>query len=387
MTRCYATSRNEPGRRSRSPFPAQSGNSHSQPRRSNSGGDITSVILGSFRTKIELYLVGDSRLQHARKWTIAVVAVVCFHALLSVMAPRGFALTAFGDLTQSVLLLCATVAVLFNIKGASKKEQLFWGLTGLGCGMWFCAQLLWTYFEVLQRQDTPNPFVGDVVLFLHIVPMMAAIALQPHVRQEDRITRAGSLDFLLLLTWWLYLYLFVVIPWQYVYSLDSAYGSSFDVLYACEQLVLVFSLGLVWRGSKGNWRSIYGQFFGAALLYCISSIAASEAIDFHLYYTGSLFDLPLVAAMGWFVAIGLTARRLAPMNCDQEVPAHSHGIWKARLAMMAVFSTPLMIAWAEFGGNTPQRVRSYRLLLTVGVMILMGTLVFLKQHLLNQELL
>jgi diguanylate cyclase (GGDEF)-like protein len=337
--------------------------------------------------KIEWFAVGDSRLQHARKWTIAVVAVVCLHALLSLLAPRSFALTAFGDVTQSVLLLCATAAMLFNIKSASKKEQLFWGLMGLGCGMWCCAQLMWSYFEVLLRQDTPNPFVGDVVLFLHIVPITAAIALQPHVRQEERTTRAGSLDFLLLLIWWLYLYLLVVIPWQYVYPVESAYGSSFDVLYACEQIVLVFSLGLVWRGSKGAWRSIYAQLFGAALLYSISSIAASEAIDFHLYYTGSLFDVPLVAAMGWFAAIGFMARKMAPSDSGQEAPAQSHGIWKARLAMLAVFSTPLMIAWAEFGGNTAQRVRSYRLLLTIGVMILMGTLVFLKQHLLNEELL
>src|SRR5579871_5811436 len=39
------------------------------------------------------------------------------------------------------------------------------------------------------------------------------------------------------------------------------------------------------------------------------------------------------------------------------------------------------------GGNVPQPVRNYRLLLTVAVMIVMGALVFLKQHLLDRELL
>ena len=55
--------------------------------------------------------------------------------------------------------------------------------------------------------------------------------------------------------------------------------------------------------------------------------------------------------------------------------------------MVAVFITPLMMAWAQFGGDAPQSVRSYRLLLTVGVMLVMGALVFVRQHLLDQELL
>jgi diguanylate cyclase (GGDEF)-like protein len=55
--------------------------------------------------------------------------------------------------------------------------------------------------------------------------------------------------------------------------------------------------------------------------------------------------------------------------------------------MVAVFVTPSMVAWAEFGGDAPHRVRTYRLFLTVAVMLIMGVLVFLKQHLLDQELL
>jgi len=331
--------------------------------------------------------VGNAPLQRIRKWQFAVCAIACGQILLSVLAPRSFALTASGDLIQSILLLCGAVAALSNLRTAQKKARLFWGLLALGCAMWFCSQVLWTYFEVFLRQESPNPFVGDVVLFLHIVPMMAAVAVQPHLYQDERARRMGSLDFLLLLTCWLYLYLFIIIPWQYVYPADATYGRAFDVLYACEQLVLVLALFLVWRRSQGSWRILYAQFFGAALLYCVGSVAASEAIDYHAYYTGSLYDVPLVAAMAWFAAIGFMAREISSLHPMEEVPADGHGIWKARLAMLAVFFTPLMVAWAQFGGNAPPRVRAYRLLLTVAVMIVMGALVFLKQHLLDQELL
>src|SRR5579872_1740170 len=212
------------------------------------------------------------------RWAVAVCALVCVHVFVSLLVPRKFALTAFGDLTQSVLLLCGTLSILWNVKARHKKAQLFWALMGLGCGMWLAAQLLWTYFEVYLHQEVPNPFVGDVILFLHVVPMMAALAVQPNTQKNERSLRLASLDFCLLITWWLYLYLFIVIPWQYVSPNELLYGRGFDLLYACEQIVLLVCAGLVWKCSRGAWRSIYGQFFKAALLYNVSSILASVAI-------------------------------------------------------------------------------------------------------------
>ena len=330
--------------------------------------------------------MGSALLETRSRWTIGVGALVCAHILLSLLVPRGFALTAFGDILQNSVLFCATIAVLANVRQASPKARWFWALMGLGLGMWLVSQLMWTYVEVYLRHEAPNPFVGDVVLFLHIVPMMAAVALQPHVQQEERTLRAGTLDFALLLTWWLFLYLFCVIPWQYIHPIESVYGRSFDLLYVSEELVLAAGLVLVWRRSQGIWRSIYFHLFVATLLYCVASLVASEAIDLHLYHTGSLFDVPLVASMAWFVRIGFLTRERPNISAVQETPARSHGIWKARLAMVAVFVTPLMVAWAQFD-NVPQSVRTFRLLLTVAVMIVMGALVFLKQHLLDRELL
>ncbi len=314
-----------------------------------------------------------------------VCAVVCLHIAISILAPRSFPLTAFGDLLQNTVLLGATVTFLLKVRTAARRARLFWVLMSLGLGMWLISQVGWTYFEIYLRQEAPNPFVGDVILFLHIVPMMAAVALQPHVQRDDRTIRVGTLDFALLLTWWLFLYLFVVIPWQYVHPTEALYGRSFDSLYVSEELVLAGALILVWRRSQGAWRSIYLHLFGATLLYCVASVVASEAIDLHLYHTGSLFDVPLVASMLWFVRIGF-------LPCDDAAAspaatATGYGIWKARLSMVAVFVTPLMMAWAQFGGDAPRRVREYRLLITVAVMIVMGALVFLKQHLLDRELL
>ena len=313
--------------------------------------------------------------------------MVCVHVIVSLLVPRGKGLTAFGDLTQFALLLCATLAILANVKTSYKRAQLFWSLMAAGCGMWLCTHLAWTYFEVYLRQDSPNPFVGDVVLFLHVVPMMAALVVGPHIQRNDHSLRLVSLDFFLLLTWWLYLYLFIVIPWQYVSPNEDLYGRSFDLLYACEQVVLMVGVGLVWKRSRGHWHSVYGELFKAALFYSIGSILAGVAIDLHQYYTGSLYDIPLIAAMAWFAVVGMMARGSSSDRPTGQEPRHNHSMWTARLAMMAVFSTPLMVAWAEFGEGVPSRVRSYRLFLTLAAMVLMGILVFVKQHCMDRELL
>ena len=331
--------------------------------------------------------MGSSAFQHGRKWTIGIGALVCAHIAVSLLARRSFGLTALGDIVQNVILLAATVAFLRNFKNASPRNRLFWALMSCGLSMWLVSQLMWTYFEVYLRQEAPNPFMGDVILFVHIVPMMAALALQPHLEHDHHAVRVDTLDFSLLMTWWLFLYLYVVIPWQYVHPVETVYGRSFDLLYMSEHLALVAGLLLVWRRSRGTWRTIYFHFFAASLTYCVASLAASEAIDLHLYYTGSAFDVPLVLAEAWFVRVAFLPLQIGDETVPEVSPTRGYGIWKARLAMVAVFTTPLMIAWAQFGGDVPQSVRTYRVLLTVAVMVIMGVLVFFKQHLLDQELL
>ena len=259
---------------------------------------------------------------------------------------------------------------------------------GLGLGMWLISQLMWTYLEVYLRHEAPNPFVGDVILFLHIVPMMAAVAVQPHVQQDDRSMRVGTLDFALLLTWWLFLYLFVVIPWQYVHPAEAVYGRSFDLLYVCEELVLTAGLLLVWRRSRGAWRRHLLPFVRSdgALLCRLAHRQRGHRP------ASSITPAACSTCRWWRAWHGLCASaswrgKARPRIRSKKPPTRGYGIWKARLAMVAVFITPLMVAWAQFGGHAPQSVRTYRLLLTVAVMVVMGALVFVKQHLLDQELL
>ena len=94
--------------------------------------------------------------------------------------PRGDALTIASDLIQGTLLLVATAAFLPNTARSrcpTRHIRFFWILTSLGMLFWLIYQGMWNYFEVIKRQDVPDPFLGDIVLFLHLVPMIAALAV------------------------------------------------------------------------------------------------------------------------------------------------------------------------------------------------------------------
>ena len=89
--------------------------------------------------------------------------------------------------------------------------------------------------------------------------------------------------------------------------------------------------------------------------------------------------------MAWVTVIGILALRSS--GKQQPVRASGgYGVWVARLGMAAIFSLPLFAAWSLFDTGIPQPVRIFRLVLTLSSMLVMGTLVFFKQHLLDREL-
>jgi signal transduction histidine kinase len=322
----------------------------------------------------------------SRSWIIAAVGLVCVQAVASIFLRPGFALSALSDVAQLILLLSGTMVLLPSILATRGRIRVFWALMMLGMAFWASYQFLWTYFEVWRRSEVPNPFAGDVVIFLHIVPMIAALALQPHVQQDDRNTRLGTLDFTLLLIWWLFLYLFAVIPWQYVHVYEPSYDRNLNILYLTEKAVFLAGMAVLWLRSRGPWRIIYANWFGAGLTYSLISYIANWAIERKVYYSGSLYDVPLAVSMAWVTVIGVLALHSAAKQQHARTSA-GHGVWVARLGMIAIFSLPLFAAWALFDGRIPQSVRTFRLVLTLATMLFMGILVFFKQHLLDRELL
>jgi signal transduction histidine kinase len=313
------------------------------------------------------------------------LSVLASFVLAALVLPPSFGLTAFCDIAGSLLLVSGVASFVPLARRSQGRMRLFWSLIALGIGFWLCYQLFWVYYEIVLRSEVPDIFAGDVVLFLHIVPLMAALALRPHVPRDEYAARLGRLDFALLLVWWFYLYVLIVIPWEYVVPDLPAYNGNFNALYLVEKIAFLLGLAACWLGSKGRWRNLYASLFGMSFFYSGSSALANWAIARNLYYSGSLYDIPLAIAMAWLTWIGLRTNAEAPQTDVREVST-VYGVWVARCGMIAVFSLPLFAAWSVSDTALPVHIRVFRLSLTLIAAFFMGVMVFIRQHLLDREL-
>jgi signal transduction histidine kinase len=321
----------------------------------------------------------------SRVWLGIVTGALAAFLVAAFVLPQSFGLTVICDVTDSFLLASGAVSFVPLAVRSRGRMRLFWSLIIFGLTLWLSYQLAWTYYEVVLRKEVPDLFAGDIVLFLDIVPLMAALALRPHAPEDEYTARLGRLDFALLLVWWLYLYVLIVIPWQYVVANIEAYNNDLDSIYFIEKVAFLLGLAACWIAAKGHWRNLYGNLLGMSLTYVASSTLANWAISRNVYYTGSLYDAPLAVALAWLTWIGLTTKAEAPQADAREVST-VYGVWVARFSMIAAFSLPLFAFWAISDAAVPPRIRTFRLVLTLVAAFGMGIMVFVRQYLLDREL-
>ncbi|HEY2461696.1 MAG TPA: HAMP domain-containing sensor histidine kinase [Candidatus Acidoferrum sp.] len=323
-------------------------------------------------------------------WCIGVwVGVLGVYFGMSLIFPHGGqALSTFGNLTQCIVPLVANAGLLLNAGTPHWRRNVFWMLLAMGCTLWMIGQFEWTYFEVYLHQPMPDPYPGDVVYFLRGIPIMAALALQPHRKRSELQMQFGYLDFALLLTWWTFLYVFVVLPWLYATPSAEQYNFNYNLVTNAQNLILVGWLGFLAVKARGAWRIVYANLCGAIALYMVASWVADVAINEKRYYTGSPLDLPLISSFLWCGVAGVVAYQLRD---EMELPADgtssteqdkygSERAWASRLAMAAVISLPLFAIYTLRYSHDSLPVRDFRLMTTLVAAVPLVILVFMRTH-------
>ena len=149
-------------------------------------------------------------------------------------------------------------------------------------------------------------------------------------------------------------------------------------------IVLLLTLGFLWSRCFGRWKWFYATFFAAQLLITASGYLANHAIDKHLYYPGSWYDVPLSVALASFTLVGLFGLTLA--GAPAAAKKSQARVPVTRLGMLAVLSLPVIGAWAVLNRNSPSPVTQFRELVTLGTMLVMAFLVFARLHRMRMEL-
>jgi signal transduction histidine kinase len=321
--------------------------------------------------------------------------ILAAYAAMSLSLPRtSGALNTFGNLVQCTVPLLANAGLLLNAGTPHWRRNLFWMLIAMSCTLWMIGEFQWTYYEIYLHKSLPVLNQGDIVFFLRGIPMMAALAMRPHVKRGEIRMRFGYLDFVLLLTWWTYLYVFSVLPWLYATPSLAQYNFNYNLVTNIQNTVVVIGFGVYCLRTRGAWRAVYANLFGAATVYMLISLVMDVAFDEGKYYTGSLYDLPMITSFLWFALAGAIAYMLrdkleAPsedyFNNDADSETREASVWASRLAMAAVISLPLFAIYTLRYGHESPAVRDFRLMTTLVAAVPLALLVFLRSHLADRD--
>ncbi len=122
----------------------------------------------------------------------AVVTLISLGAAL--LLPKSYPLAFLSDILQMGLVAAAACLSWQNAARSHSNVRAFWLLIFLGTAMWLASLLIWSNFELVLRREVPDIPFGDILLFVKLVPLSAAIALQPHKSYDSRFRAFGLLD-------------------------------------------------------------------------------------------------------------------------------------------------------------------------------------------------
>ncbi len=251
-------------------------------------------------------------------WPGLLVGFLVIKAILSLGLGLGDKLVLYGSGAYFLLLLLATSFAILNAFERTYGRRLFWVFIAAGYGLWSLDQWIYMYSGAIRHADVPDNSLADPALFLHLVPLMAALAMQPHLRRSDQKSYRATLNFLFLLFFWVFLYAYLLFPYQYLFPNPAIYNPRFTMLYAVENALLVLVLCLVTPRAQAPWKSIYGHLLGASALYALSSTLANMAIDAGRPYNGTIYSLAQNVAVCWFLWVPLHARQPAQVPMSME---------------------------------------------------------------------
>jgi PAS domain S-box-containing protein len=322
-------------------------------------------------------------------WPTALIGIVVIKAVLSLAVKPGSFLVSYSGISYFLLLLLATGFAIRNGIRQTLGSRPFWVLLAIAYGLWALNQGLKLYYELGRHMDTPDNSIADPVLFLHLVPLMAAVATLPQRDVFDREPYRAILNTLLLLFFWGFLYGYFIFPYQYLFSSSatpSSYGVGFDILYLLENLALVLAVGILTLRVRLPWKSIYLHLFGASILYALSSAVANLAIDSGGYVNGKMYGLGLTASVCWFVWAPLRAQQeLGPEATATRFDSgeSSRGsIW----AMLVVVMISIPIVWELFQRNESSGLRTLRVLVAIAAIVCLASAAYVKEYLARREL-
>ena len=337
------------------------------------------------------------KLSFRGNWPIASAWLILLagYTAICLWVPAGEARSSAANIVLCIMPIFVNGTLLINAVSPDVRKKAFWMLLALGCTLWMAGQTIWAYVELYQHRLVTDPFSGDIVFFLHTVPMIVALTAQPHTRSSSRKMQYSSVDFGLIFCWWLYLYMFAVIPWQYITPDVTNYVRAFTAVTFLENGVFFLGAFFLAARTTGYWRRVYGLLAASGGIFAVRFVLHQLIIDQDAYSRGRLTDLPLLVT---FLLLGTAGVYAYRARGDETKDASASGrdastienapdesMWAGRMARMALLSLPFIGIWCLKFSQTPVAVHDFRILVTLVAVLPLGSLAFLRHELMDRE--
>jgi len=318
-------------------------------------------------------------------WAWAVVCLVAAQMVASMSLQKSYQLTLITDWICFALMVSASLAFARNAFSGNRRQRLVWALLSAGYAIEAGSQLLWMHWELVVKQ-TPAMSLGDAGIYLAWTALILAFALRPHVELTQQHQRLGTLDLLLLLLWGLYLYLFLVIPWQYLAPEPQSYGPAYKYLALAQDLILLSIVLHGWLRSSGTWRYFYALLTGIVAVDTVMEYFVDTLSENGVYVTGSWYDVTTAACLAGMTFAALMAHRLEPLSEHGDPDSERYWRWASRLAAPVTLILPLLAAWSFLDRNLPNSVWKFRVVVSLVSVVVFGFVGIVKQSRLEKEL-
>jgi len=311
------------------------------------------------------------------------VCLVLAQAVASLVLPKSYLLSAISDSICLLLLLSAAAAFARNAIQSHRRLRLVWLLLAVGYAVEVFGQILWMRWDLVFRQS-PAMYLGDACIFLAWTALIMGLALRPHIEPSKQQRRLGNLDLVLLFLGGLYLYLFLVIPWQYLSRDPAAYSQAYKFLALSQDVLLLAIVVLGWRQSSGRWRQFYILLtatigFDTVMEYVIDTLGDA-------YFSGGWYDSVSAAGIAAITFAALIAYRVEPAADHGDCDSERYWLWAARLAAPITIFLPLLAAWSFVDRSLPAAVWTFRVLFSLAATIVIALIGIVKQVRLEGEL-
>ncbi len=322
---------------------------------------------------------------NSKIWAVVVVCLVIAQALASMLLPKSYPLSAITDWISFVLIVSASGAFARNACSGKPRQRLCWILLAGGYAIEACSQILWMHWDLVRKQP-PSMSLGDACIFLAWTALILGFALRPHVEPTPQHQRLGTLDLLLLLLTGLYLYLFLVIPWQYLAPEPQSYGSAYKFLALAQDAILLSIVAHGWRHSSGRWRHFYALLTGVIAFDTGMEYVVDSLSDAGHYFSGGWYDATSAACLAGMTFAALMGHRLEPASECGDSDSERFWLWASRLAAPVTLILPLLAAWSFLDRSLPSPVWNFRVLLSLAAVVVFAFVGIVKQARLEREL-